>query len=218
MNSKNSLISDPAKTVSLKKSRFSEMLIEENDLDQGGFEEWIFCHGMRFNSADKWWGDHGRRDFPHEGIDLCLYTDHSRGIRRLDEKTRIPVMYRGVVKSIFKDYLGQALIIEHEKSGSNTGKFISIYAHTKPRSGVEVGVVVKEGDIIATIADTGKSKTKILPHLHFSLGLTAKHLSYDGFVWNTIRKPEMIILRDPLAVMDRPYLALKDGNLACREL
>jgi len=202
--------------MSLKKSRFTEMLIEENALDQSGFECWIFCQGMLFNSADKWWGDQGRRDYPHEGIDLCLYKDRSGRICRIDEKTRIPVMHDGVVKTMFKDYLGQAVIIEHEYSGSNTGRIISFYAHTKPRAGIEVGTIVKEGDIIATLADTGNSKSNILPHLHFSLGLASKSLSYKGFVWNTIRKPQMIILLDPLAVIDWPYQAIDAANPACR--
>jgi len=64
--------------VDIEKRFFSEMLSEENALDQSRFESWIFCHGMLFNSPDKWWGDHGSRDYPHEGIDLCLYRDRSR--------------------------------------------------------------------------------------------------------------------------------------------
>jgi murein DD-endopeptidase MepM/ murein hydrolase activator NlpD len=218
MSSKNSLVSDATKSMSLKKSRFTEMLIEENALDQGGFERWVFCQGMLFNSADKWWGDHGRRDYPHEGIDLCLYKDRSRRMRRIDEKTRIPVMQDGVVRAIFKDYLGQAVIIEHENAGSNTTRFISVYAHTEPRSDVKVGRLVKEGDIIATLSDTSNSKANILPHLHFSLGLPANPFSYDGFVWNTMRNPAMILLLDPLAVIDRPHQALDAGNRHCREL
>jgi murein DD-endopeptidase MepM/ murein hydrolase activator NlpD len=218
MYSKNALNSDPTKTMSLKKSRFTEMLIEENALNQSGFERWIFCQGMLFSSPDKWWGDHGRRDYPHEGIDLCLYRDRSRRIHRIDEKTRIPVMHNGVVKAMFKDYLGRTVIIEHENSGSNTGMFISLYAHTKPRSDIVVGAIVKEGDIIATLGDTSNSKSHIIPHLHFSLGLPSKTFSYDGFEWNTIRRPEMIILLDPLPVIDWPYQALETGNPTCREL
>ena len=194
------------------------MLIEENALDQIGFKSWIFCHGMLFNSPDKWWGDHGLRDYPHEGIDLCLYRDRVNRIRRIDEKTRIPVMQDGVVMAMFKDYLGKAVIIEHGHSGSDTGRFISFYAHTNPLSGIEDGVVVKEGDVIATLADTSNSKSNIMPHLHFSLGLPSKSFSYDGFEWNTIRKPEMITLLDPLAVIDWPYQALDAENSACREI
>jgi murein DD-endopeptidase MepM/ murein hydrolase activator NlpD len=218
MNSKKNLNSNFTKSMSVKKSRFTEMLIEENALDQSGFESWIFCHGMLFNSPDKWWGDYGRRDYPHEGVDLCLYRDRSGRICRIDEKTRIPVMQNGVIKSIFKDYLGQAIIIEHERIKSNIGRFISIYAHTKPHAGIEVGVMVKEGDIIASIADTSHSKAQIIPHLHFSLGRPSKSFSYDGLVWNAIRKPEKIILLDPLPVIDWPYQALDAGESVCREL
>jgi len=194
------------------------MLIKENPLDQSGFERWIFCHGMLFNSPDKWWGDHGLRDYPHEGIDLCLYKDQVNSIRRINEKTRIPVMQDGVVKAMFKDYLGKALIIEHVHSGNDTIRFISFYAHTNPRPEIKDGVVVKEGDVIATLADTSNSKSNIIPHLHFSLGLPSKSFSYDGFVWNTIRKPEMITLLDPLAIIDWPYQMLDTLNSACREL
>jgi hypothetical protein len=214
----NKLNSDLTKSMSVKKSRFTEMLIEENALDQSGFESWIFCHGMLFNSPDKWWGDYGRRDSPHEGVDLCLYRDRSGRICRIDEKTRIPVIQNGVIKAIFKDYLGQAIIIEHERIESNIGRFISFYAHTKPHAGIEVGMMVKEGDIIASIADTSHSKAHIIPHLHLSLGRPSKSFSYDEFVWNAIRKPEKIILLDPLTVIDWPYQAMDAGESVCREL
>lgn len=177
------------------------MLISENDLDQSGFERWIFCQGMLFNSPDKWWGDYGLRDVPHEGIDLCLFKDRNSRVRQLIETTRIPVMQNGVVKAMFKDYLGIAIVIEHERAGTNCGNLLSIYAHTQPRPEIDIGVNVHEGDIIATLADTSRSKANIRPHLHFSLGLGATPISYDGFVWDTIRNPEMITLLDPLKVL-----------------
>ncbi len=194
------------------------MLIEANAVDQWGFENWIFCPGMLFNSPHKWWGDHGRRDFPHEGIDLCMYLDHSGRIRRLDEETRIPVMHNGVVKAMFKDYLGTTVVIEHENSVNDTGVFISLYAHTNPRSDIAVDVIVKEGDIIARFGDTRNSKSHIIPHLHFSLGKPSNSFSYEGFVWNTIRAPEMITLLDPLSIIDWPYQELDREDAACRKL
>ncbi|MGA8020095.1 MAG: M23 family metallopeptidase [Desulfobacterales bacterium] len=218
MNWKNSLDSHSVKRLALKKNRFTEMLIEENGLDQNGFESWIFCPGMLFNSPKKWWGDHGRRDYPHEGIDLCLYRDRSERTLLLDEKSRIPVMQDGVVKAIFTDYLGKAVIIEHETSESENERFLSVYAHTNPRGGVQVGLKVKEGDIIANIADTRRSKAKIIPHLHFSLGLPSPSLSYDPFVWNIMRKPDLITLLDPLEFLDWPYQQLDPENPYCLEL
>jgi murein DD-endopeptidase MepM/ murein hydrolase activator NlpD len=147
-----------------------------------------------------------------------LYLDRSRRIRRLEEKTRIPVMHDGVVKAMFKDYLGKTVVIEHEHCGSDTGVFMSLYAHTNPRSDIDVGVIVKVGDIIATLGDTGNSKSHIIPHLHFSLGQPSKSFSYEGFVWNTMRTPEKITLLDPLAVIDWPYQALDVADPACRQL
>ena len=191
------------------------MLIAENALNLCGFERWIFFRGMLFNSSDKWWGDHGRRDYPHEGFDLCLYRDRSGRICRINEKTRIPVMHDGLVKAMFKDFLGQAVIIEHEYNHSSTGKIISFYAHTNPYPAVKVGTLVKEGDIIATLADTGNSKSKILPHLHLSLGLPSKSFSYEEFTWDRFRDPSMMVLLDPLPVLDWPYQALDAANPAC---
>ena len=127
-------------------------------------------------------------------------------------------MQDGMVKTIYKDYLSKAVIIEHEHSGYSTGRLLSFYAHTDARPEIEDGVIVKEGDIIATLADTNNSKSNIIPHLHFSLGLPSKVFSYDGFVWNTIRQPEMMTLLDPLAVIDWPYEVLEAENPACREL
>ena len=217
MDSKKSVFFNPAKIMSLQKNRFTEKLIEENALNQNEFSGWIFCHGMRFNSPDKWWGDRGLRDFPHEGIDFCLYEDSSGKIRGLDENTRIPVMHDGVVKATFKDYLGQAIVIEHESAGSRPARFLTVYAHTEPLPEIEVGACLEEGRIIATIADTSASKANILPHLHFSIGLPSSKLSYKGFVWNIMRDPEMVTLLDPLAVINWPCRTLAGENPACRE-
>ena len=127
-------------------------------------------------------------------------------------------MHDGVVKAIFKDYLGQSVVLEHKNANNNIEKFISMYAHTNPRSGIEIGSVLQEGDIIATFGDTRNSKSRIIPHLHFSLGKPSDSFSYEGFVWNTIRTPEMITLLDPLAIIDWPYQALDSEDAACREL
>jgi hypothetical protein len=55
----------------LKKSRFTEIFIRENAPETNAFDEWIFLPGMMFNAQDKWWGDQGKREMVHEGIDLC---------------------------------------------------------------------------------------------------------------------------------------------------
>jgi murein DD-endopeptidase MepM/ murein hydrolase activator NlpD len=192
----------------LKETRFTKMLIEKNGLDPDDFEHWLFYPGMHFNSPDKWWGDWGQRDFPHEGVDFCLYKDGSGRVRRLDHETRIPVMHDGMVRSMFADYLGQTVVIEHERTQPEIGPLISIYAHTRPLDHIKPGVFAKQGDTIATIADTSRSKAKILPHLHFTLGHPFPDLDYESFVWNDMRNPGKVALLDPLDVIDWPWHTL----------
>jgi hypothetical protein len=66
---------------------FQQQLISFNHLD---LKEWLFHPAMLFGSQNKWWGDLGKRDGPHEGLDLCLYSTGKGNISRLDEKTRVP--------------------------------------------------------------------------------------------------------------------------------
>jgi murein DD-endopeptidase MepM/ murein hydrolase activator NlpD len=197
--------------VRLAKTRFTEMFFQTNHLDLADFHRWAFLPGMRFGSMAKWWGDFGPRDFPHEGVDLCLYEDRRGEVRRLDETTRIPVMGDGVVRAIFKDYLGQAVIIEHEDTQGGGGKCLSVYAHTRPRNGLRPGQAVRQGDVIATIADTRRSKARIFPHLHLSLSKPASDLIYENFVWNIMRDPGRITLVDPMGVIVGRWRELEHG-------
>ena len=202
----------------LRKTRFTRMMIQINNLNPDNFESWVFCPGMLFGSPDKWWGDHGLRDFPHEGIDFCLYSDLSGQIHRLNGRIRIPVMHDGVVRAMFTDYLGQAVVIEHENGHDQNGKFLSVYAHTKPQDDIRPGATVYEGDIIATIAGTEHSKAKILPHLHFSLGLPSPAFRYDPFVWNIMRDADRVTLLNPFDTIDWPCRKLGSENPDCLEL
>ena len=189
----------------LAKTRFTAMLIEANGLDPNDFRCWVFSPGMLFDAPNKWWGDYGRRDFPHEGMDFCLYRDAAANLRRLDESTRIPVMHDGRVRALFTDYLGQGVVIEHDRISAIPEKAISIYAHTKPMDGILPGVDVREGDIIAGIAGTGRSRTNILPHLHFSFGWPSPDIGYEPFVWNYMRDPGLVTLNNPQSLIDWPF-------------
>jgi murein DD-endopeptidase MepM/ murein hydrolase activator NlpD len=136
--------------------------------------------------------------------------------RCFDENIRIPVIHDGAVRSIFTDYLGKAVIVEHEAADDKTKRFLSIYAHTRLWAGVEIGLTLRKGDVIATIADTSSSKAGIRPHLHFSLGFPSAKLKYDAFVWNTIRKPEMVTLLDPIDIIDFSYEEAPSENPICQ--
>jgi hypothetical protein len=70
--------------------------------------------GMAFGAMDKWWGDQGRRERPHEGVDLCLYRDGHGEVRRLGEHARLPAMYDATVVRLCDDFLGRSVMMEHE--------------------------------------------------------------------------------------------------------
>ena len=139
-------------------------------------------------------------------------------MRRLSEKTRIPVMYDGQVAAIADDILGKSVIVEHQFFGSDAGRICSIYAHTRPQGDLQTGTPVKAGDIIAAIAGARRSKAGILPHLHISLGRLTRAAALDRFDWKTINTCDAITLLDPLPVIGGSYQVLEDGSRVCREL
>ena len=201
--------------MTIPEIRFTAMLVEANHLDIDDFKCWAFCPGMRFGSTDKWWGDFGPRDFPHEGVDFCLYEDSAGRLCQLGASARIPVMDDGIVRAVFKDYLGRAIIVAHEKPETQAGNYLSVYAHTRPGKAARPGRVVRAGEVIATIADTRHSKAGIMPHLHLSLGRPAPDLVYENFVWNIMRNPARVTLKDPMDRIDGPWRELASAH--CRQ-
>ena len=204
--------------MNLKKTRFTEMIIRSNGLDEEKFQNWVFCRGMDFNSPDKWWGDYGRRDFPHEGIDLCLFGDSAGELYRLDETTRVPVMHGGVIMAMFKDFLGKAVIVGHDIFQGKKERLLTVYAHTEPRADLKPGSNLETGEIIGTIADTSHSKSKILPHLHFTLARLSKDLVSEPFEWNFMRDPEKVSLLDPFPLIDRPCRVMDASSQFCSDI
>jgi murein DD-endopeptidase MepM/ murein hydrolase activator NlpD len=207
------MVSGPVKTPSFDRSHFTEFLIRENALDQDGFAHWIFQPGMLFKAPNKWWGDLGRRDKPHEGVDLCLYGNQGQRIRRIGENTGIPVMFDGVIVAMIDDFLGRSVIVEHAPSGSHRFKFYTIYGHTNPRPDFQIGSTLKAGNIFATISGPVHKNSAILPHLHISLGWSPTSIFYDRLNWQTIGAPGMLNLLDPLVLLDWPYQVLTQADL-----
>ena len=183
---------------------YSDQLLECNELRKAGFRRWAFHPGMLFGAREKWWGDRGPRPTPHEGIDLCLYTNERGHLLELDPSIRIPVMFDGVVRAVFTDYLGRAIVVEHDifVDGSPAqSRLLTVYAHTDPLKSVKPGARLNQGEVIANIAGTHRSKANILPHLHLSVAMAAPDLSFDAFVWNIMRDPGRITLLNPLYVL-----------------
>ncbi|MBI5056500.1 MAG: M23 family metallopeptidase [Nitrospirae bacterium] len=187
----------------LRKSRFTEIFFRENALENS-FKEWVFYKGMLFDDLNKWWGDQGRRDTPHEGVDFCFYKDGQGGVHRLNEDMKIPVMYDGVFAGIINDFLGKSVIIEHKLPDNDQIRWCTIYGHTNPVDGLHAGMVVREGDVIATVS--GKARAGIIPHLHISTGWSSEVVQYAQLDWEIISARKILRLLDPLQLIDSVYL------------
>jgi hypothetical protein len=201
-------ITGSCRTNAIPVSRFTDFMLRENGLDRHGFQAWVFLPGMLFNSREKWWGDRGKRTLPHEGLDFCLFND-GRRILRLGEETRIPAMYDGNVVAIIDDFLGRSIILSHRLPG-NGGPFLTVYGHTVVKETLRLGSLVREGEIIGRLADSGKSKGPMYPHLHLSLARPARCADYTSLAWRDLDNPGLFTMIDPHEVIDGPYLLL-DG-------
>jgi len=189
----------------LNKSRFTEFLVRENALDAFGFQEWVFYPGMLFHSMDKWWANSGKRDKPHEGLDLCFYRDPWNNIFCLDENVKIPVLYDGVIAKIVDDFMGKSIFVKHHLLDNHPSSLYTIYGHTNPLPGLHERRIVKEGEILATLAPSGQSKSPIPSHLHLSLGWTSEAISYENLDWKTIGTSDGLKWVDPLRVIRRDF-------------
>ncbi|BBO15799.1 conserved hypothetical protein [Candidatus Brocadia pituitae] len=194
----------------VRKSRFHKFLIKLNNLDTSGFKEWVFYPGMVFNNQYKWWGNGGIRQRPHEGLDFCFYRDVAGQDHSLDEKTKIPVMYTGEIVSIHDDFLGKSLFVRHAIFDDYENRLHTIYGHTNPYPGVDIGRIFREGEVIAAIADTGKKDTQIPPHLHISVAWLPKSFPYNRLNWETMGDRGVTTLCNPLEFIDGDYTVEQD--------
>jgi len=189
---------------------FSEVLIRSNVLTERGFCEWIFYPGMLFLSRDRWWGHGGLRDRPHEGVDLCFYRDREGRINHiLDTPRAIPVLYEGTVVHVVEDYIGTTLFVLHDIYDAKGNQLYTIYGHTDPSEEMRSGVPVKEGTIIATIADAGKKKAKMSSHLHLSIAWILPDYPPEQLDWKSLADHDTALLVNPLPVIDCTYTVLQ---------
>jgi hypothetical protein len=184
-------------------TQFNEVLIRSNALTERGFYEWAFYPGMLFISLDRWWGNGGLRDRPHEGVDFCFYRDREGRMHYLpDTPLSIPVLYGGTVVQVVEDYIGTSLFVLHDIHDPHGNQLYTIYGHTDPAEGVRSGVAVEEGMIIAAIADAGKNKAKMPSHLHLSIAWISPDYPHEQLDWKILTDQSTALLVDPLPVID----------------
>jgi len=192
-----------------EKTNFSQYLVGYNGLDKIGFNGWLFFPGMLFNATNKWWGDRGQRDRPHEGLDLSLYRDKKGKDRGLDETIKIPVIYEGKVVSIVNDFIGKTLFVSHDIYTSNENILFSIYSHCEPYDGIAKGTMVGEGRVIAALSDLHKKKALMLPHLHISVAWVPQSIPHENLNWGNLSGTTMLTFLNPLEFITHNYTVLE---------
>lgn len=191
-----------------EKTLFNEHLVTCNGLRRAGFDQWAFYPGMLFGAREKWWGDRGRRPRPHEGIDLCLYTDKAGKPFRLDASSRIPVMLDGEIVKIEEDFLGESIYVGHAIDDGLGRRLWTMYGHTKPAEHVRAGRGVRQGEIIAILTKVDEETTALFTHLHLSMAWVSTAIALHEINWETLHDPSISILLDPLHAMSCPYRIL----------
>jgi hypothetical protein len=194
------------------KTPFSDNLAACNGLGEAGFEEWAFYPDMLFRAQGKWWGVRGRRPRPHEGIDLCLYTNKTGQVHRLGESSRIPTMFDGEIIRIEEDFVGKSLYVGHEIDDGQGRRLFTIYGHTKPADRVRPGGGFRQGEVIATLSIAGERPADVFAHLHLSVAWVSKTQAFEKLNWEILHDPSVAILLDPLRVLDCPYTILTPGT------
>ena len=185
-------------------SNFFNDLIEKNGITD--FNQWFFYSGMLFGSDDKWWGKGGTRPDPHEGLDICYYKNKAGELCSFDEKTRIPVMYDGVVYEISDDdYLGSSVFVRHDVRDKNDYYLHSVYAHACPAQGLQAGTVLRQGDIVASVADIRDRNLSIPGHLHVSMIYFGDDYPRDMLKWQILAVTYQARLVDPFGYLECDY-------------
>jgi hypothetical protein len=184
------------------KSFFCTYLVALNRPHLDNLQKWIFLPGMLFNSLEKWWGDHGTRPTPHEGLDLCRFEDAGGNTQVLDRYTKIPAAFAGEIVKIDRDFLGQSIFIRHAIFDTRGRQLYSAYGHTKPEDTLTVGSPVAAGEAIATISDFSAKKFAVLPHVHLTFAWMPKVIDINGLNWDNIGKHPDLTLIDPLALLE----------------
>ena len=196
----------------IRESRFTDSFTLANRLSNHEFKDWLLSPGMLFDADAEWWGNRALRKRPHEGLDLCLFRDRYDKISCFDRKTKIPAMFDGEIVHLMVDLMGRTVVMAHGFTDADGRRFCTMYGHTVIPNDLQIGETVRQGEIVATVAEPEKSKSGSLPHLHVSLGWVNPALPFDDLNWNIIGNRETVILIDPLDMLDGPY-RLEDQSL-----
>jgi hypothetical protein len=178
---------------------FSKALARQNRLLEQQFLQWAFYPGMLFNSREKWWGDMGQRQRPHEGLDIGFFLDLLRKHVRIPNHAVVPVMFQGEVLAFGEDdFFGDTLYVKHPAMQDRGRVLCTIYGHVTPHPDLYPGKIVQTGETIASISDFGTPKSGITAHLHLSVAWIVESSTKETWTWKMIKDSQKVQLIDPI--------------------
>jgi hypothetical protein len=186
---------------------FTRLILTLNHWNENTISKGVFSPGMMFGAMDKWWGDLGKRSIPHEGLDVGLCKDGAGQFNILSAATKIPAIYDGSIVKIMDDFLGKTLIMAHTSLQRNGRFLLTIFGHAAPDNNIRLHTAVKRGQRICGISRPAKS-TKVLPHLHITMGWASFRINFEHLDWNTMPRNDLLHLLDPAPILNWPFEVL----------
>jgi murein DD-endopeptidase MepM/ murein hydrolase activator NlpD len=182
---------------------FTDELRQLNGYTETELREWLFLPGMRFGDSAKWWKTGENRTGPHEGLDLLFFLD-ARGERHLlPPGTAIPPLLNGVVVTRAPDFMGETVILAHDRWDAAGGQLHTFYAHLQPARTPLEGKTMSAASKIGTIAGPKASMPACPPHLHLSLAWVRKAYPIKDFRWGDFCAGDSFKPGDPLELIQR---------------
>lgn len=180
---------------------FGEHFQARNRLLQERFHMWAFYPGMLFQSREKWWGDMGRRQTPHEGLDVGVFLNHRREPVPIPDCAVVPVVFKGEVLAFGEDdFFGVTLYVRHSEVRDGGWVLCTIYGHVTPRPDLYPGKAVRAWEPIASVSDFGAAKTGIARHLHLSLAWILESSTHRALTWKILNDSSQVRLIDPMVI------------------
>lgn len=177
---------------------FQATLLTANGFSSQNFNEWLFLPGMLFGAGEKWWGRGGKREAPHEGLDICYYQTMNQDIKQIEPGTKIPAVYPGTIAAIINDFLGKSVFIKH-KQYRRTGKTLyTAYGHTLPETKIRPEIEIKDGEIIGSAAVTRNKAQPVPSHIHISAAWIPDEYMEQELNWEMMKKFYLI---NPLGLL-----------------
>ncbi len=179
-------------------SFFQDRFLAVNHIQ--GFKTWTLYPGMLFLSSERWWGSGRRRTTPHEGIDLCFYSDQTGERLAVKAGMNVPSPYAGSVVKIIPDFIAHSVFMRHGHIAKTGAHLFTMFGHVEPGPETLPRSEIKEGRVFSTIADAGAKHRSVQSHLHISQAWVDDTMPVDAITWENISDAR-IALTDPLAVM-----------------